>query len=218
MPATVEPQIERSEHRGPLSSGVRIGPYEIEGFIGAGGMGDVYRAHDSNLNRVVALKLLPVELVADPDRLSRFEQEARAVSSLSHPAIVTIYDAGQIGSRPYISMELVGGATLREMLKSGAVPLRSALRIAGQLSEGLAKAHEAGLVHRDLKPENVKISIDGFVKILDFGLAKRVAADMAAEVLASALTSVQTVPGNDPGHPGVHVAGAGKRRTCRVPV
>ena len=195
MPATVEPQIERSEHRGPLSSGVRIGPYEIEGFIGAGGMGDVYRAHDSNLNRVVALKLLPVELVADPERLSRFEQEARAVSSLSHPAIVTIYDAGQIASQPYISMELVAGATLREMLKSGAVPLRSAVRIAGQLSEGLAKAHEAGLVHRDLKPENVKISIDGFVKILDFGLAKRVAADMAAEVLASALTSVQTVPG-----------------------
>ena len=195
MPATDERQIDRGESRGRLSSGMRIGPYQITDFIGAGGMGEVYRAHDTNLNRVVALKLLPVELAADPERLSRFEQEARAVSSLSHPAIVTIYDAGQIGSQPYISMELVAGATLREILKSGAIPLRRALRIAGQLSEGLAKAHEAGLVHRDLKPENVKVSIDGFVKILDFGLAKRVAADTAAEVLASAQTAMQTAPG-----------------------
>ena len=178
-----------------LSSGMRIGPYQITDFIGAGGMGEVYRAHDTNLNRVVALKLLPVEFAADPERLSRFEQEARAVSSLSHPAIVTIYDAGQIGSQPYISMELVAGVTLREILKSGAVPLRRTLRIAGQLSEGLATAHEAGLIHRDLKPENVKVSIDGFVKILDFGLAKRVAADTAAEVLASARTAMQTAPG-----------------------
>ena len=180
---------------------MRIGPYQITDFIGAGGMGEVYRAHDTNLNREVALKLLPVELATDPERLSRFEQEARAVSSLSHPAIVTIYDAGQIGSQPYISMELVGGATLREILKAGAIPLRRALRIAAQLSEGLAKAHEAGLVHRDLKPENVKVSIDGFVKILDFGLAKRVAADTAAEVLASAHTAMQTAPGMIVGTP-----------------
>ena len=178
-----------------------IGPYQITDFIGAGGMGEVYRAHDTNLNRVVALKLLPVEFAADPERLSRFEQEARAVSSLSHPAIVTIYDAGQIGSQPYISMELVAGTTLREILKSGAVPLRRALRIGNQLSEGLAIAHEAGLIHRDLKPENVKVSIDGFVKILDFGLAKRVAADTAAEVLASARTAMQTAPGMIVGTP-----------------
>jgi eukaryotic-like serine/threonine-protein kinase len=185
----------RCESRGRLSSGMRIGPYQITDFIGAGGMGEVYRAHDTNLNRVVALKLLPVEFAADRERLSRFEDEARAVSSLSHPAIVTIYDAGQIGSQPYISMELVEGATLREILKSGAIPLRRSLRIAGQVSEGLAKAHEAGLVHRDLKPENVKVSVDGFVKILDFGLAKRVAADAAAETLASAPTAVFTSPG-----------------------
>jgi serine/threonine protein kinase len=190
-----ERPVDGGDSRGRLSGGMRVGPYQIADFIGAGGMGEVYRARDTNLNRVVALKLLPVELAADPERLSRFEQEARAVSSLSHPAIVTIYDAGQIGSQPYISMELVAGATLREILKSGAIPLRRALRIAGQLSDGLANAHEAGLVHRDLKPENVKVSLDGFVKILDFGLAKRVAADTAAEVLASAQTGVQTSPG-----------------------
>jgi len=195
MPATDARHTDGDESREHLSSGMRIGPYQITDFIGAGGMGEVYRAHDTNLNRVVALKLLPVEFAADPERLSRFEQEARAVSSLSHPAIVTIYDAGQIGSQPYISMELVAGVTLREILKSGAVPLRRTLRIAGQLSEGLATAHEAGLIHRDLKPENVKVSIDGFVKILDFGLAKRVAADTAAEVLASARTAMQTAPG-----------------------
>ena len=113
MPATDERPIACGESRGRLSGGLRIGPYQIADFIGAGGMGEVYRAHDTNLNRVVALKLLPVELAADPERLSRFEQEARAVSSVSHPAIVTIYDAGQIGSQPYISMELVAGATLR---------------------------------------------------------------------------------------------------------
>src|SRR4026208_2219297 len=104
MPATDRRQMNRPESPGQLSSGMRLGPYQITDFIGAGGMGEVYRARDTNLNRVVALKLLPVELAADPERLSRFEQEARAVSSLSHPAIVTIYDAGQIGSQPYISM------------------------------------------------------------------------------------------------------------------
>ncbi len=201
MPATDARHTDGGESREHLSSGMRIGPYQITDFIGAGGMGEVYRAHDTNLNRVVALKLLPVEFAADPERLSRFEQEARAVSSLSHPAIVTIYDAGQIGSQPYISMELVAGTTLREILKSGAVPLRRALRIGNQLSEGLAIAHEAGLIHRDLKPENVKVSIDGFVKILDFGLAKRVAADTAAEVLASARTAMQTAPGMIVGTP-----------------
>ena len=137
---------------GRLGHGMRLGPYEITGFIGAGGMGEVYRAHDTNLNRVVALKLLPVDVASDPERLHRFEQEARTVSALSHPAIVTVYDAGRIGTQPYISMELVAGETLREILRVGAIPLRRALRIAGQLSEGLAKAHEAGLVHRDLKP------------------------------------------------------------------
>ena len=159
-------------------------------------MGEVYRANDTNLNRVVALKLLPIELASDPERLSRFEDEARTASALSHPAIVTIYNAGQIGSQPYISMELIAGHTLRELLRQGAFPLRRALRIAGQVAEGLAKAHEAGLVHRDLKPENIKVSMDGFAKILDFGLAKRVSGEAVEERrVESTQLSIHTAPG-----------------------
>ena len=182
-----------------LSSGVRVGPYEITGFLGAGGMGEVYRAHDTNLNRVVALKLLPEDLASDPERLYRFEQEARTASALNHPAIVTIYDAGQIGAHPFISMELVAGETLRDSLAVGALPLRRGLKIAGQVCEGLATAHEAGLVHRDLKPENIKVTIDGFAKILDFGLAKRIAPRMRGESPFEAMT--ETSPGMVVGTP-----------------
>ena len=177
-----------------LSPGMRIGPYEITDFLGAGGMGEVYRAHDTNLDRIVALKLLPFELAADPERVRRFEEEARAASALSHPAIVTIYDAGQIGNRAFISMELVGGETLRDILRLGAIPLRRALRLGTQLADGLANAHEAGLVHRDLKPENIKVSGDGFVKILDFGLAKRVGPALTAAPGATR-TGFVTSPG-----------------------
>ena len=177
-----------------LSPGMRIGPYEITDFLGAGGMGEVYRAHDTNLDRIVALKLLPSELAADPERVRRFEEEARAASALSHPAIVTIYDAGQIGNRAFISMELVGGETLRDIMRPGMLPLRRALRLGTQLAEGLANAHEGGLVHRDLKPENVKVSGDGFVKILDFGLAKRVGPALAAGAGATR-TGFETIPG-----------------------
>ena len=195
MSHTEERALSESGSGGRLSGGMRIGPYEITGFLGAGGMGEVYRAHDTNLNRIVALKLLPAELARNPERLRRFELEARTASALNHPAIVTIYDAGQIGEHPFISMELIAGETLREMLRMGAIPLRRALRIAGQLAEGLAKAHEAGLVHRDLKPENIKITVDGFAKILDFGLAKRVSGDPAEVSLEKTVTSLQTSPG-----------------------
>lgn len=170
---------------GRLVSGMRIGPYEITGFLGAGGMGEVYRAHDSNLNRIVALKLLPADVARDAERLRRFELEARTASSLNHPAIVTVYEAGQIGAQAYISMELVAGETLREILRHGPLTLRRALRIASQLSEGLAKAHEAGLVHRDLKPENIKVPADGYAKILDFGLAKRLTPSMPEDATAT---------------------------------
>jgi serine/threonine protein kinase len=178
-----------------LSVGARLGPYRIKSFIGAGGMGEVYEAHDTNLDRTVALKLLPASVASDPERLDRFEQEARTVSALSHPAIVTIYDAGQIDSHPFISMELVGGETLRELLDAGAIPLRRALRIASRLAEGLAAAHEAGLVHRDLKPENIKIAHDGFVKILDFGLAKRISSALTLDAVGEVATAMQTIPG-----------------------
>ncbi|MGH9648959.1 MAG: serine/threonine-protein kinase, partial [Terriglobales bacterium] len=155
-----------------LSAGTRVGPYEILSPIGAGGMGEVYRARDSRLGRDVALKVLPDELSADRERLQRFEQEARAASALNHPAIVTIYELGQADAASYIAMELVEGDTLRALLTAGALPLHKVIQIAAQIADGLAKAHGAGIVHRDLKPENLMVSRDGFVKILDFGLAK----------------------------------------------
>lgn len=193
MSPTVE-QTRSGPDNGRLSGGMRLGPYEITDFIGAGGMGEVYRAHDTHLNRIVALKLLPPDVASDVERLRRFELEARVASALNHPAIVTIYDAGQIGGHPYISMELVAGDTLRQILTPGPLPLRRGLRIASQLAEGLAKAHEAGLVHRDLKPENIKVSVDGFAKILDFGLAKRVA-EVDPELLVVTGPSLETAPG-----------------------
>jgi predicted ATPase len=138
-------------------------------------MGEVYRARDTRLKREVAIKILPAALASSPERLQRFEHEARAASALNHPNIVTIYEIGQADSTLYISMELVDGMSLREVVTSGPVPLRKLLSIGSQIAEGLAKAHGAGIVHRDLKPENLMLSRDGFVKILDFGLAKLVA-------------------------------------------
>src|SRR6202521_1473331 len=155
-----------------LTSGAKLGPYEIQSQLGAGGMGEVYRARDTRLDRSVAIKILSAAFSADCDRLDRFEQEARSASALNHPNIVTIYELGQDGSTHYIAMELVEGKTLRELLVSGLLPMRKAIEIAAQVAEGLTKAHEAGITHRDLKPENLMVSHDGFVKILDFGLAK----------------------------------------------
>jgi len=166
----------RGYNRGlmPLVPGTRLGSYEIVGPLGAGGMGEVYRARDARLERTVAIKLLPETFSASPQRLQRFEQEARSASALNHPNIVTIYELGEDGTTHYIAMELVEGKTLRDVLASGALPMRRAIEIAAQITEGLTKAHEAGITHRDLKPENLMISNDGFVKILDFGLAKQV--------------------------------------------
>jgi TolB-like protein/Flp pilus assembly protein TadD len=135
-------------------------------------MGEVYRARDIRLGREVAIKVLPEELAADAERLARFEQESRSASALNHPNIVTLYDVGREGAVSYIAMELVRGSSLREILATGALPVRKALAIATQLAEGLARAHAEGIVHRDLKPENVMVTGDGLVKILDFGLAK----------------------------------------------
>ncbi len=155
-----------------LAAGTRLGPYEILSPLGAGGMGKVYRARDTRLAREVAIKVLPEELTPDSERLKRFEKEARAASSLSHPNIVTIFDIGSADGVAYIAMERVEGATLRELLASGRIGIRKLLQVAAQVGEGLARAHEAGIVHRDLKPENVMVTKDGLVKILDFGLAK----------------------------------------------
>jgi Tol biopolymer transport system component len=155
-----------------LAPGVRLGPYEILAPLGAGGMGEVYRAKDPRLGRDVAIKVLPSELSADPERRRRFEHEARSASALNHPNILTIYDIGSSGETTYIAMELVEGKTLRELVAPGPLPMKRLLELAVQIAEGLAKAHAAGIVHRDLKPENLMISKDGYLKILDFGLAK----------------------------------------------
>src|SRR5882724_7328001 len=156
-----------------LAAGRKLGPFEIVAPLGAGGMGEVYRARDTRLERSVAIKLLPAAAFpANSDQLDRFEQEARSASALNHPNIVTIYELGQDGPTYYIAMELVEGKTLRELLVSGLLPMRKVIEIAAQVAEGLTKAHEAGITHRDLKLENLMVSHDGFAKILDFGLAK----------------------------------------------
>ena len=155
-----------------LSSGYRLGPYEIEAPIGAGGMGEVYRARDTRLRREVAVKVLPGSFSQDPDRLRRFEQEARAASALNHPGILTIHDFGEHEGSPYVVSELLEGEDLRQRMAGAPLSVRKALDYAAQIARGLAAAHERGIVHRDLKPENLFVTRDGRVKILDFGLAK----------------------------------------------
>ncbi|MGA7442006.1 MAG: serine/threonine-protein kinase, partial [Candidatus Sulfotelmatobacter sp.] len=155
-----------------LTSGTKLGPYEIVTLLGAGGMGEVYRARDSRLKREVAIKVLPQALSLDADRLRRFEQEALATAALNHPNILAVFDIGTSEGSPYVVSELLDGETLRERLRGGPVVVRKALDYALQIAHGLAAAHEKGIIHRDLKPENLFLTKDGRVKILDFGLAK----------------------------------------------
>jgi eukaryotic-like serine/threonine-protein kinase len=157
----------------PLAAGTRLGPYEVLGHLGSGGMGEVYRARDSRLGREVALKILPAAFASDSDRIRRFEQEGRAAAALNHPNIVVIYDAGSEGGVFYVATELLEGETLRERLAGSALPVRKAVDYAIQIARGLAAAHAKGITHRDLKPENLFLTKDGLVKILDFGLAKQ---------------------------------------------
>jgi serine/threonine protein kinase len=173
----------------PLTSGAKLGPYEIQSELGAGGMGEVYRARDSRLDRIVAVKVLPASFAADPDRLRRFEQEARSVAALNHPNILAVHDIGTHDGSPYMVCELLEGETLRARLHGGVLSPRKAVEFAIQIAEGLAAAHEKGIVHRDLKPENIFLTKDGRVKILDFGLAKiapRGSEPNAAQTLTSA--------------------------------
>ena len=165
---------ENGSQMGVLERGTRLGAYEILSAIGAGGMGEVYQAKHLKLGRHVAIKVLHREVADDPERLRRFEREARLASTLNHPNIVTIHDIGEHAGTTYIAMEFVQGRTLRELLRDGPIPVSKAVFIASQICEGLAHAHAAGIVHRDLKPDNVMITDDGLVKILDFGLAKPV--------------------------------------------
>jgi eukaryotic-like serine/threonine-protein kinase len=155
-----------------IALGTRLGPYEIVALLGTGGMGEVYKATDTRLRRSIALKLLPAAHASDPDRLRRFEQEARAAAALNHPNILAVYDIGSYDHSTYLVSELLEGQTLREYLEHGGLPVRKTLDYAIQIANGLAAAHEKGIVHRDLKPENLFLTRDGRIKILDFGLAK----------------------------------------------
>src|SRR6266481_8554586 len=155
-----------------LTAGAKLGPYEIQSPLGAGGMGEVYRARDPRLGRDVAIKVIPVSFAADTERLRRFEQEARAVAALNHPNILAIYDIGTREGAPFIISELLEGESLHNRLSGVALPVRKAIEYAVQMGQGLAAAHEKGIVHRDLKPENIFVTRDGRIKILDFGLAK----------------------------------------------
>src|ERR1043166_8025598 len=156
----------------PLGPGARLGPYEVVSAIGAGGMGEVYRARDTRLGRDVAIKVLPDSFASDPDRLARFEREAQLLASLNHPNIATIHGLEERA----LVMELVEGPTLADRIAEGPIPVDEALPIARQIAEALEAAHEHGVIHRDLKPANIKLRADGTVKVLDFGIA-RVLAD-----------------------------------------
>src|ERR1700694_3235608 len=156
----------------PLTPGSRLGPYEILSALGAGGMGEVYRARDTKLGRDVALKILPDTFAADPERLARFQREAQVLASLNHPHIGAIYGLEESDGVRALVLELVEGPTLADRIAQGAISLAEALPIAKQIAEALEAAHDQGVIHRDLKPANIKLRPDGVVKILDFGLAK----------------------------------------------
>ena len=181
-----------------LPRGIKLGSYEIVSSLGAGGMGEVYRARDESLGREVAIKVLPKELASDPDRLRRFEQEARAAAALNHPNILAVYGFSTTEEHaPYLVTELLQGQTLRERLQQGEIPVRKAVEFALQTARGLAAAHERGIVHRDLKPENLFLTRDGVVKILDFGLAKLIVPEVTSEtsVATASFTEVGVVLG-----------------------
>jgi Tol biopolymer transport system component/predicted Ser/Thr protein kinase len=179
-----------------LSAGSRLGPYEVLSPLGAGGMGEVYRAKDPRLGREVAIKVLPASFSKDPDRLRRFEHEARAAGVLNHPNITAVYDIGSVEGSPYVVSELLEGETLRSRLATGALSTRKALDYSIQIARGLAAAHEKGIVHRDLKPENLFVTKDGRVKILDFGLAKLKQPETGEELKTDIPTgTVGTEPG-----------------------
>src|SRR4051812_1927470 len=180
----------------PIPPGTKLGPYQISSVLGVGGMGEVYRAHDTRLHRDVAIKVLPEHVARDHDRIARFEQEARATAALNHPNIVALYDVGTDRGTAYVVSELLTGATLRERLQEGRIPTRKVVEIGVGILNGVAAAHERGIVHRDLKPENVFVTDDGTVKILDFGLAKlsHAPGPESGDNVAT-VTSLHTTPG-----------------------
>ena len=164
-----------------LEVGSRLGHYDVTALIGEGGMGQVYQATDTKLNRQVALKILPEAFATDPDRLARFQREAQVLASLNHPGIAAIYGLEESEGTRALVLELVEGPTLADRIAQGPIPLEEALPIAKQIAEALEAAHEAGVIHRDLKPANVKVKAGGTVKVLDFGLAKALEGDTGSD-------------------------------------
>jgi len=165
----------------PLAAGARLGPYEIQSALGAGGMGEVYRARDTRLERDVALKVLPAAALADETARARLVREARLASKLNHPHICTVYDVGESEGRTYVAMELVEGQSLGDRVAGGALPIGEVVAYGRQMAGALAHAHAKGVVHRDFKSANVVVTPEGQVKVLDFGLAKRLASDELAD-------------------------------------
>ena len=175
-----------------LSAGSRLGPYEIVSPLGAGGMGEVYRARDTRLERTVAIKVLSSHLSASPESRQRFEREAKTISQLSHPHICALHDMGREGETEYLVMEYLEGETLADRLLKGPLPLEQTLRFGGQIADALDKAHRQGIVHRDLKPGNVMLTKSG-VKLLDFGLAKAIAPPRSPQEVTALPTQVAPV-------------------------
>src|SRR5262245_48089231 len=176
----------------PLPPGTRLGPHEIVTPLGAGGMGEVYRARDARLGRDVAVKVLPQHLTASDGARARFEREARLVSGLSHPNIGALYDIGREGSTDFLVMELIEGETLADRIRRGPLPTADVLRIGAQLADALGAAHRAGVVHRDLKPANVMLARSG-AKLMDFGLARGAGPARVGSSSGAALTQAQTI-------------------------
>src|SRR5438128_5344071 len=184
-----------------LAAGTKLGRYEICSLLGAGGMGEVYLAEDTRLHRKVALKILPADLASNQDRMRRFNQEATAAAALNHPHIAHIYEIGESEGVNFIAMEFIDGVTLRDKIHRDKAPLGQLLKYLIQVAEGLTKAHAAGIVHRDLKPDNIMITHDGFVKILDFGLAKLIEAQrspgytVGSSEIVTAVMPQPSIPG-----------------------
>src|SRR5215831_14032292 len=180
----------------PLTQGKTLGPYEIRSLVGAGGMGEVYLACDTRLQRTIAIKILPAHLSSNPDLHARFVQEAKSISSLQHPNICVVHDIGSQDGVDYMVMEYISGQTLDRVIPHGGLPSSVATKYALQIADALACAHAAGIIHRDLKPANIAVDDGGFVKVLDFGLAKLAAAESADDVGATITgTGTATTPG-----------------------
>ena len=202
----------------PLSDGTRLGSYEILSALGAGGMGEVYRARDTRLDRDVAIKILPEAFAADAERVARFQREAKVLASLNHPHIAAIYGLEDAEGVKALVMELVEGEDLAQRMARGAIPLDEALPIAKQIAEALEAAHEQGIIHRDLKPANIKVRTDGTVKVLDFGLAKAfdpTGSPSSNATMSPTISMHATQAGVTLGHGRLHAAGAGEGQVRR---